>query len=140
METLVELYVNEQFDNLLAPLVFKPKRVVYLCAGFMPDRATRDEVSRSVGSASECCKVRFIDVGNRSLSSLFRKVGEVAREYPDSVIDMTGGPTGLLVAAHRYCVRNKFRSFFFDEKRGRFVNICGCSAELSNVVIPKLTV
>lgn len=140
METLIELYVNERFDNLAAALTFAPRRVVYLCSGFIPDRETRLGLTRAVKNANESCEVRFTDVGSRSLSSLFRKVGETVGEYPDSVIDMTGGPSGLLIAAHRYCVRNRFKSLFYDDKRGRFINVYGCAAEISKARLPALNI
>ena len=132
METLIELYVNEQFDNLAAVLNFKPRRVVFLSGGFMPDKVTREGMTRFIKAHSEDdAQVRFIDIGSRSLGSLFKKIGDVVREYPDPVIDMTGGPTGALIAAHRYCSRNKVRSFFYDSRRGRYVNIYGMAEEIS---------
>lgn len=140
METLIELYVNEQFDNLAAALTFAPRRVVYLCSGFIPDKATRLGITAAVESASEGCEVRFVDIGSRSLPAVFRRVGQTVNEYPDSVIDMTGGPSGLLIAAHRYCVRNRFRSLFYDDKRLRFVNVYGCAEEIARAKPPALDV
>ena len=143
METLIELYVNEQFDNLAAALTFHPKRVVFLSSGFMPERCAREGITRFI--KANCCEgenaeVRFIDIGNRSLGSLLKRIGEVVRTYDDCVIDMTGGPTGALIAAQRYCSRHKARALFYDSRRERYVNIYGMSKELEGLKLPELTV
>ena len=141
METLVELYVNEQFDDLAAAVTFGPKRVVFLSAGFMPDKATREGISRFLKSqAKGGIEVRFSDIGNRSLSSIFKKIGDTVKAYPDCVIDMTGGPTGVLIAAHRYCVRNRVKAFFYDDRRRKFINIYGMAEEISSAKAPSLKV
>ncbi len=140
MDTLIELYVNEQFDNLSAVLTFRPRRTVFLCAGFMPERATRDGMIRFIKSVRQDASVRFIDIGNRSLPSLFKKISETAREEPDCAVDMTGGPTGALIAAHRYCQNNRVKSFFYDGRRKRFVNILGMAGEISRAKLPAFTI
>ncbi len=131
MKTLIELYVNEQFDDLAAAMTFRPERVVFLSGGFMPERATREGMTRFIKAQCGCAEVRFIDIGNRSLGSLFKKIGEVVRQNEDCAVDMTGGPTGALIAAQRYCSRHKTKAFFYDSRRERFVNIYGMSDEIS---------
>ena len=142
METLVELYVNEQFDDLAAAVTFRPKRVLFLSAGFMPDRATREGMTRFLKAqdGGRGIEVRFSDIGNRSLGSIFKKIGDVVKAYPDCAVDMTGGPTGVLIAAHRYCVRNKVKAFFYDDRRRKFINIYGMAEELGKAASPALSV
>ena len=140
METLIELYVNERFDDLAAVFTFLPKRTVFLCAGFMPDKAERQDITRFIKSVREDAEVRFTDIGNRSLPSLFKKIGQTAGEFPDCAIDMTGGPTGALVAAHRYCTNNRVRSFFYDSRRKKFVNILGMAGEIAKTKLPSLDI
>ncbi|MBQ3849947.1 MAG: hypothetical protein II747_05785, partial [Clostridia bacterium] len=139
METLIELYVNEPFDNLSAALVFKPERVVFLSGGFMPDKVTREGMVRFIkAQCNQQAEVRFIDVGNRSLGSLFGKIGDVVEEFPDCAIDMTGGPTGMLIAAHRYCIKRKTKAFFYDERRERYINIYGMAEQIERAGHEKL--
>ena len=144
METLIELYVNEPFDDLAAFATFKPTRVVFLSAGFMPDRATRDAMTGFINEIDapdrEKTEVHFIDIGNRSLGSLFKKMGEVVKRWPECAVDMTGGPTGALIAAHRYCTRNGVRAFFYDDRRKKFINIHGMTEEIGRVTTPRLSV
>ena len=140
METLIELYVNEPFDDLAAALTFLPERTVFLCAGFMPERTSREAIVRFIKSVKEGAEVRFIDIGNRSLPTLFKKIGEVASEYPGCAVDMTGGPTGALIAAHRYCSAKGVSSFFYDERRRRFINISGMAGEIAGAKLPALDI
>lgn len=142
MKTLIELYVNEQFDDLAAAMTFRPERTVFLSGGFVPDKATREGMIRFIRKAcgNSDAEVKFIDIGSRSLGSLFQKIGEVVKRYGDCCIDMTGGPTGALIAAHRYCKRNGTKAFFFDSRRGKFINIHGMAEEISSHRPEPLTV
>ena len=141
METLIEFYVKEQFNDLIAAVAFKPKTTVFLSGGFMPDKATRAGMTRFIEAhGAEGAKVRFIDIGSRSIASLLKKLEEIAAEYPGCVINMTGGPAAALVAAHRFSAKKRIRSFFFDPSRARFVNIYGMQREIASAKLPKLSV
>ncbi|MCR5611101.1 MAG: DUF1887 family protein [Clostridiales bacterium] len=140
MKTLIELYVNEQFDDLLAAMVFKPERVVFLCAGFMPDRASRESVGRFVKENANGAETIFLNVGNKSVEKLFEKIREIEASYPDCAVEMTGGPAGMLVAAERFCEGSGAKAFYFDRQRGRFRSIHGMEAEIEASPIPKLSV
>ena len=140
METLVELYVHEQFDDLAAVLAFRPERVVFLTSGYLPGRAEREGVLRSLSGISPSTKAVFIDVGDRSLDSLFKKLDGVVKDFPDCAVEMTGGSASVLIAAERYCEEKRVKSFYFDSFKGRFRNIYGMEGELSRVKTPVLDV
>lgn len=140
METLIELYVNEQFDDLLAAMVFKPKRAIFLCTGFMPDRASRESVARFVSENANGAETLFMDVGNKPIEKLFEKLSEIEASYPDCAIEMTGGSAAVLVAAERYCEEHGAKAFFFDRQKERFRNIRGMEEEILASPIPKIGV
>ena len=133
MKTLIEFYVNERFDDLSAVMVFRPERAVFLCCGFMPDRAARESIAEFVASFREGSETEFVNVGNRSVETLFKKITETVEKYPDCAIDMTGGAPTVLVAAERFCSERKTKSFYYDDIRGKFRNIFGMEGQLSAV-------
>ena len=147
MKTLIELYVNEQFDDLLAAMVFNPRRTVFLTTGIMPDRSARESVESFIKAQNEkrfgeksVAEVEFINIGNRSAEKLFEKLDEIVRKYPDPVLEMTGGSASALIAAQRYCDEKGIRAFYFDSQKGRFRNIRGMEAELAGIEFPKIDV
>jgi hypothetical protein len=131
MKTLIELYVNERFDDLSAVMTFAPERTVFLCSGSIPDRATRESIARFVSSVREGSKAEFINVGNRSIETLLGKIEEITAAYPDCAIDMTGGAASVLIAAERFSSSHRAKSFYFDDIRGKYRNIYGMEAELA---------
>lgn len=133
MRTLIEFYVNERFDDLSAVMVFRPERTVFLCCGFIPDRAARKSIAEFVASSREGAVVEFENVGNRSVDTLFKKIAETVAKYPDCAIDMTGGAPTVLIAAERFCSENRTKSFYYDDIRGKFRNIYGMEGQLSAI-------
>lgn len=133
MKTLIEFYVNERFDDLSAAKVFRPERTVFLCCGFMPDRTARESIAEYIASIREGAETEFVNIGNRSVETLFKKIEEIAGKFPDCAIDMTGGASTVLVAAERFCSEKKTRSFYYDDQRGKFRNIFGMEGQLSSI-------
>ena len=43
MNTLIELYDERAIENILAPDMFRPRRIVYLCPGEIAQDRTRQE-------------------------------------------------------------------------------------------------
>ena len=138
MQTLVELYVNEQFDDLAATLAFRPARTVFLTTGPIPPKAVRDGLLRFIRSVRADAEVEFVEVGNRSVDSIFAKTAEVFERYPDCAVELTGGSPAVLVAAQGCCRRRRIRAFYYDDRRGRFRSICRMKDELEKIELPKL--
>ena len=46
METLIELYDERAIENILAPDMFRPQRIIYLCPGeIAQDRKRQEKLS-----------------------------------------------------------------------------------------------
>lgn len=137
MKTLIELYVNEGFDDLAAMFVFMPERVVFLCCVVLPGAAERAAIRRFAGAAAaragkQSPVIEFVDVGDRSINSILSGIKGIFKKYEDCAVEMTGGPASLLVAAERFCERNRAKAFYFDDLKGRFRSIYGMESELAD--------
>ncbi|MBO4562041.1 MAG: DUF1887 family protein [Clostridia bacterium] len=147
MKTLIELYVNEQFDDLLAAMTLNPKRTVFLTTGCVPEKTARESAARFIRDRNVArfgekaiAEVEFINIGSRSADKLFEKLDEIFNKYPDAAIEMTGGSTAALIAAQRYCEEKRVKSFFFDSRKGRFRSIYGMEGELRDLKLPAIDV
>ena len=139
MRTLIEFYVNEQYDNLLSAYVFKPERVVYVCTEISPDKQTRQSILsflKSLGGTS----AEFVYLGNKSVSELFEKLGNVCSAYPDCAVEMTGGSAAVLIAAHGLCSKHKINAFYYDYSKNRFLSIRGMRKEIDKISLPRMNI
>ena len=130
MKTLIELYVNEQYDNLLAAMVFKPERLVFVCTDSYPDKLTRKSMLAFLHGVREDMAVEFLTIGIRPAETLFEKLDEICSCYKDCVIDMTGGSSGMLIAAESYCAKHGKKAFYFDYALNRYISIRGMRDEI----------
>ncbi len=105
MKTLIELYVNEQYDNLLAAMVFKPERLVFVCTDNSPDKLTSQSILAFAKGLRNDMSVEYEHIGNKSVDILFDRLDDICKKYGDCAIDMTGGSTAALVAAESYCAK-----------------------------------
>lgn len=140
MKTLIELYVNEQFDNLLAAYVFKPERVVFVCSDAAPDKAARESILAFLKGVRHDIKADFVYAGNRYPEVLFDRIGEICSQYPDCAVEFSGGSTAMLIAANSYCYKNRINAFYFDASRNKYISIHGMKRQLAKLVLPKLGV
>lgn len=140
MKTLVELYVNEQFDDLAAFLTFRPETVLFLTPGAVPPRSAREGILRFVKSVDPSAKIGFIEAGNRSPDAILKRLGETVDEYPDCAVELTGGNTTLLLAASRFLQKKKVKAFYFDSLRNGFRSVRGMGEEIGKARLPSIDI
>lgn len=140
MKTLIEFYVNEQYDNLLAAYVFRPERVVFVCTDSSPDKLTRQSILAFLNGLGSKTSAEFVYFGNKTVDELFERVGEVCSKYEDCAVEMSGGSPAVLIAAHSYCTKYKINAFYFDYSRNRFVSIRGMRRTIDNTPMPVIDV
>ena len=99
VRTLVELYDERPLENVLGVEIFHPEQVIYVCpAGTTPRDAKRQLkqyfLRRGIQSPLRFLHVNVFDT--RAVLRLFRKI---LSQFPDSVLDITGGTDAVLFAA-----------------------------------------
>ncbi|MCR5610445.1 MAG: DUF1887 family protein [Clostridiales bacterium] len=140
MKTLVELYVNEQFDDLAAFLSFRPETVLFLTPGTVPSRSAREGIVRFVQSIDPSAKAGFIEAGNRSPDAILTRLENVFEEYPDCAVDLTGGSTTLLLAFSRFVEKKKVKAFYFDSLKNGFRSVRGMEKEIERAGLPSIDI
>ena len=125
MNTLIELYDERAIENILAPDMFHPRRIIYLC----PREVLRDHTRQQKLAAfyrKRGWEPELIFVGtslfeaDRILRQLFTE-----EKYPDCAIDVTGGSDAALFAAGMFAARKGVPAFTYSRRKNRFYDISG---------------
>ncbi len=140
MKTLVELFSNDPYDDLLPATAFTPDTVVYICAERTPDIERQNSIRRYLSRLNPCVNADFFIADVKGHKALFDAVERVFSQYPDCAIDFTGGTVPAAVAAERYCALHSAKAFYLDYHKREFVNIHGMEAEVASAKLPAMSI
>ncbi len=126
MNTLIELYDERAIENILAPDMFHPRRIIYLC----PREVLRDHTRqqklaafyRKRGWESELI---FVGTSLFEADRILRQLFTIEEKYPDCAIDVTGGSDAALFAAGMFAARKGVPAFTYSRRKNRFYDISG---------------
>ena len=126
MNTLIELYDERAIENILAPDMFHPRRIIYLC----PREVLRDHTRQQKLAAfyrKRCWEPELIFVGTSLFEAdrILRQLFTIEEKYPDCAIDVTGGSDAALFAAGMFAARKGVPAFTYSRRKNRFYDISG---------------
>ena len=128
MNTLIELYDERAIENILAPDMFRPQRIVYLCPGEISQDRTRQETLaaffRRRGWEPELI---FVETSRFKADRILRQLFTIGEKYPDCAIDVTGGSDAALFAAGMFAAQKGVPAFTYSRKKNRFYDISGAA-------------
>lgn len=126
MNTLIELYDERAIENILAPDMFHPRRIIYLC----PREVLRDHTRQQKLAAfyrKRGWEPELIFVGTSLFEAdrILRQLFTIEEKYPDCAIDVTGGSDAALFAAGMFAARKGVSAFTYSRRKNRFYDISG---------------
>lgn len=126
MNTLIELYNERAIENILAPDMFHPRRIIYLC----PREVLRDHTRQQKLAAfyrKRGWEPELIFVGTSLFEAdrILRQLFTIEEKYPDCAIDVTGGSDAALFAAGMFAARKGVPAFTYSRRKNRFYDISG---------------
>ena len=126
MNTLIELYDERAIENILAPDMFHPRRIIYLC----PREVLRDHTRQQKLAAfyrKRGWEPELIFVGTSLFEAdrILRQLFTIEEKYPDCAIDVTGGSDAALFAAGMFAARKGVPAFTDSRRKNRFYDISG---------------
>lgn len=128
MDTLIELYDERAIENILAPDMFRPRRVIYLCPGEIAQNRNRQEKMKSFflrrGWEPELI---FMEASLFKADAILRQLLAIGQKYPDCALDVTGGSDAALFAAGMFAAQTGAAAFTYSRKRNRFYDISGAA-------------
>lgn len=126
MNTLIELYDERAIENILAPDMFHPRRIIYLC----PREVLRDHTRQQKLAAfyrKRGWEPELIFVGTSLFEAdrILRQLFTIEEKYPDCAIDVTDGSDAALFAAGMFAARKGVPAFTYSRRKNRFYDISG---------------
>ena len=121
-KTLVELFDERPLENVLGVEIFRPEKVIYICPEGTPEHAEKQLADyfahRGIRTETEFLRVNVYDT--QEILQVFRKV---LQQYPESVMDITGGTDAVLFAAGLACAEAKIPVVTYSRTQNKFYNI-----------------
>ena len=128
MDTLIELYDERAIENILAPDMFRPQRIIYLCPEEIAQNRNRQEKLRAFflrrGWEPELI---FMTASLFKADRIFRQLLSIGEKYPDCAVDVTGGSDAALFAAGMFSAQTGAPAFTYSRKKNCFYDISGAA-------------
>jgi len=126
MKTLIELYDERAIENILAPDMFRPQRVIYLCPGeILQDRNRQGKLRDFFRRQGWEPELIFMEASLFKADRILRQLISIGEKYPDCAVDVTGGSDAALFAAGMFASQTGAAAFTYSRKKNRFYNISG---------------
>lgn len=126
MDTLIELYDERAIENILAPDMFRPKRIIYLCPAEIAQNRSRQEKMRAFfqrrGWQPE---LLFMETSLFKADRILRQLLTIGEKYPNCALDVTGGSDAALFAAGMFSSQTGAPAFTYSRKKNCFYDISG---------------
>ncbi len=128
MDTLIELYDERAIENILAPDMFRPKRIIYLCPGEIAQNRNRQEkLSDFFLRRGWEPELIFMEASLFKADRILRQLLTIHGRYPDCAVDVTGGSDAALFAAGMFSAKTGAPAFTYSRKKNCFYDISGAA-------------
>ncbi len=120
--TLVELYDDRPLENIIGVEMFHPEQVIYVCPAGTPKEAKK-KLRTYFSHRGLRAVLRFLHVDTYDTRALLRLFRKILIQYPDAVLDITGGTDAVLFAAGLACFGTKVPVITYSRTRNSFYSI-----------------
>lgn len=124
MKTLIELYDERPIENVLSTEVFRPERTIFLC----PPEVAQDRKLRQILKDYFACKkidteLIFLESSMFQAEKIVEQLHGIVAQYPDCVLDITGGTETALFACGQFSQQSDIPTFTYSRRNNSFYNI-----------------
>lgn len=128
MNTLIELYDERANENILAPDMFRPQRIIYLCpAEIAQDKRRQEKIKAFFQRRGWDPELVFLETSLYKADRILRQLLTISEKYPDCALDVTGGSDAALFAAGMFACQTGVPAFTYSRKQNRFYDIRGAA-------------
>jgi len=128
MNTLIELYDDRAIENILAPDMFRPQRIIYLCPGeIAQDRSRQEKLKDFFKRRGWEPELIFMEASLFKADRILRQLLTIGEKYRDCALDVTGGSDAALFAAGMFTAQTGVPAFTYSRKKNRFYDISGAA-------------
>lgn len=122
VRTLVELYDERPLENVLGVEMFHPEQVIYICPEGTPENA-EEQLKTYFRHRGISVPTQFLHVDTFDTQAILQLFRKILQQYPEAVIDITGGTDDVLFAAGLACSEAKIPVITYSRTRNRFYSI-----------------
>ncbi len=119
---LVELLDQRPLENILGVEIFHPEQVLYICPEGTPGHVEK-QLQEYFSHRGIDTSLRFLYVNTFDTHAVLQLLKTVLQEYPDAVMDITGGTDAVLFAAGLACSESKIPVVTYSRTQNRFYSI-----------------
>ncbi len=134
MKTIIELYDEEPIFNILAAVAFHPETLVFI-GGKLMHRERKNRIVRCLEERGLSIRLHFFTADANQIPSMVSVMEKVTGQFPECVVDVTGGSSTMLYAAGVFCSSRDIPVMVYEKTRGRFLNLQHCP-EAENTPYP----
>ena len=128
MNTLIELSDDRAIENILAPDMFRPQRIIYLCPGeIAQDRSRQEKLKAFFKRRGWNPELIFMEASLFKADRILRQLITIGEKYPNCALDITGGSDAALFAAGMFSCQTGVPAFTYSRKKNRFYDISGAA-------------
>lgn len=128
MDTLIELYDERAIENILAPDMFRPQRIIYLCPKeIAQDRNRQEKLKTFFLRRGWEPELIFVEASLFKADRILRQMLTIGEKYPNCALDVTGGSDAALFAAGMFAAQTGAPAFTYSRKKNRFYDINGAA-------------
>ena len=128
MDTLIELYDERAIENILAPDMFRPKRIVYLSPSeIAQDRKRQEKLKLFFQRRGWDPELIFMEASLFKADRILRQLMSIGEKYPDCALDVTGGSDAALFAGGMFAAKTGTPAFTYSRKKNHFYDISGAA-------------
>lgn len=124
MKTLIELYDERPIENVIGSEMFKPDRTVFLCEA---DIANDKQKQKKIENYFKHCKLKteavFMECSQYDTTKIERMLKRITEQYPDCVVDISGGTETALFACGSFCSGNGIPAYTYSRRKNMFFDI-----------------
>ena len=108
MNTLIELYDDRANENILAPDMFRPHRIIYLCpTEIAQDKRRQEKIRAFFLHRGWDPELIFLESSLFKADRILRQLLTISEKYPDCALDVTGSARQSAVRASKLFVFKK---------------------------------
>ena len=124
MQTLIELYDERAIENILAADMFRPQRIIFICAeDIAQDKARIRTLNSFFQRRGWKPEVEFQACSMYDSDDILRHLLSIHDRFPDCALDVTGGTDAALFAGGMFAAQRDVAAFTYSRKTNCFYNI-----------------
>lgn len=132
VDTIIELYDDEQIFNVISSTVLKPARVVFIGEKKLSKQRMQRKIRDYFDARAQDIAIEFMSINIYDYTETIAALEKTVKKHPDCVIDVTGGRDLVLLAVGMFCSGNDVPLLRYSRTTNSLMNIRNCpfAAEL----------